>query len=125
MSHQDPLVGRVIGGRYRLEERLGEGGFGEVYKATHLVLGTPVAVKLTRQDRPDLLARFRREALAQERLEVRFVVRVRDFGREPDGLHYLVQNFVDGPTLLDVINRRGVVEPARAVELCRQICIAL
>lgn len=125
MTHGDPFIGRIIGGRYRLDERIGEGGFGQVYRGTHLELGTQVAVKLTLQGRKDLLARFRREALAQERLDVRFIVRVRDFGREPDGVHYLVQNFIDGQTLLSLIEAHGRLAPKRAVELCRQVCLAL
>lgn len=125
MSPPDPLIGRIIGGRYRLDASIGEGGFGQVYRGTHLELGTAVAVKIARNDRAQLLARFRREALAQERLESRFTVRVRDFGREPDGLHYLVQNFIDGSTLLALIEAGGVLLPSRAVELCRQVCLAL
>ncbi len=125
MSKGSQLVGRIVGGRYRIDELIGEGGFGLVYRGTHLDLATPVAIKITTEERPDLLARFRREARAQDRINSRFVVRLRDFGREPDGLHYLIQNFVPGRSLEEIVDFDGPLTPARAVRLTRQICFAL
>ncbi len=118
------LVGRRIAGRYHVESLVGSGGFGAVYRATHLELGTPVAIKVVLRARPHLLARFRREARAQDRLQSRFIVRLKDFGRTEDGLHYMVQSFVEGETLLTISNR-GPLEPQRAVRVVRQVCQAL
>lgn len=106
-------AGDTIEGRYRLEERVGRGGYGEVYRATQLSLDRRVAVKLVHDrlaDRDDVEARFRREAKLTSRLDHRNAIRVLDFGRA-DGSLYLVMEFVEGPTLAQRLARDGVLDP--------------
>src|SRR5919107_601932 len=87
-SLRDPLAGRVLDEKYRLDERLGEGGMGTVYRATHLLIDRPVAVKVLnpRYVEDDAAqTRFRREARAAGRLQHANAVTVTDFGSTTDG----------------------------------------
>ena len=106
----------VLGGRYELAERVGAGGFSEVWRAADLVLARPVAVKLpypgfTQDD--EALDRFRAEARNAGRLSHENVARVYDYG-EPDGPNppYLVLELIDGPPL-SVLLREGPLGPDR------------
>lgn len=99
----DPLIGRVLGDRYRLDARLGEGGVGVVYRATHLVLDRPVAVKMLHSEgmaRESLRLRFEREAQALSSLSHPNIVSISDFGRQ-QGVAYLVMELVEGSDLCD------------------------
>jgi Protein kinase domain len=119
--------GTVLDERYRIEEEIGRGGMGVVYRATHLSLGLPRAVKLiTPQSArdPRYLERFRTEATAAARIDHPNVVAVHDFG-EVDGQPYLVMEYVDGVDLQRLLEREGALEPERAVGLLRQIGDAL
>src|SRR5215468_3145900 len=92
----DPWAGKVIAGRYRLETRLGQGGMGVVYRAMHMLLDRPVAVKLLTGAVDELTRkRFQREAKAASRLDHDGCVRVLDFGVE-NGVLYLVMELVEG-----------------------------
>jgi serine/threonine protein kinase len=121
-------VGLVIGGKYRLDARLGAGGMGIVYRAARLLIGDEVAVKILH---PALVSdeqaaeRFRREAQAAARLKHPNAVSVYDFGLTPDGLVYLVMELVEGESLRDTIKRQGPLMPSVAVEIARQVCAAL
>ena len=123
----DPLAGRIIEGKYRLEERIGVGGMGAVYRATRLLIGDTVAVKLMHADfvRDAEAERFRREAQAAARLKHPNAVGVYDFGLTQDGTLYLVMELVEGESLRQLIKRQGVLEPAIACEIIRQVCAAL
>ena len=127
------LEGRVLGGRYRIGELLGAGGMGRVYRAVHVELGRACAVKVIRPPDTGLgidwraaRAHFRGEALAGARLDHPNVLRVLDFGREPeDGLHYLVTEHVDGLDLARVLAREGALPAERVARIGRGICAAL
>lgn len=119
------LVGQRIAERYHLDALIGSGGFGAVYRAQHLELGTRVAVKVVTHARPDMLLRFRREAQAQDRLQSRYIVRIKDYGCTDDGLHFMVQSFVPGRTLKETVTDDGPLDPIRAARLTRQIALAL
>ncbi len=124
---QDRLVGRVLGGRYRVMSRLGEGGMGTVYLCEHAVLGRRYAVKVLRtdlSDDPELVERFRNEAIAASRIGGDNVVEVLDFG-EDDGAYYYVMEALAGRSLASVILEDGPLEVARALALLDQICRAL
>src|ERR671915_122612 len=85
----DPLLRRVFEGKYRLDERLGGGGMGTVYRATHLLIDRPVAIKVLNPryvEDEAAQTRFRREARAAGRLQHSNAVSVTDFGRTSDGL---------------------------------------
>jgi eukaryotic-like serine/threonine-protein kinase len=124
----DPLVGLVLDEKYRLDERLGEGGMGTVYRATHLLIERPVAVKVLN---PRLVAddtakeRFRREARAAGRLQHSNAVAVTDYGETKDGLVYLVMELLEGRPLREVLAREAPLDPARAVSLMLQIAAAV
>jgi serine/threonine-protein kinase len=123
----DPLVGRVLGGRYRLLERLGQGGMGTVYRSTHTLMDKPVAVKVLRAELAtdgEAVARFHREARSASRLDHDHCIRVTDFGQSDDGLLFLVMELLDGVSLSHV-TRRGPVPPAHAAAIGIAIAEAL
>ncbi|HEV2705379.1 MAG TPA: serine/threonine-protein kinase [Pyrinomonadaceae bacterium] len=124
----DPLVGRVLDDKYQLDERLGEGGMGTVYRATHLLIDRPVAVKvLNAKLVTDGAAkeRFRREARAAGRLQHSNAVAVTDFGETSDGLVYIVMELLEGTPLRNVLATEAPLDPARAVSLMLQIAAAV
>ena len=104
----EPRPGLVVGGKYRLESKLGEGGFAWVFAARHTeIRGLQYAVKLLKPeatDHPSALEEFRREAETVARLRSRFSVNVMDYGTEDDGTPYLVMELIEGPTLSQVLN---------------------
>jgi serine/threonine protein kinase/tetratricopeptide (TPR) repeat protein len=124
----DPLVGRTFDDKYRLDARLGEGGMGTVYRATHLLIDRPVAIKvLNERFVTDEAAqeRFSREARAAGRLQHTNAVSVTDFGRTQDGLVYIVMELLEGKSLREVLAREAPLDNARAVSLMLQISAAV
>jgi serine/threonine-protein kinase len=124
----DPLVGHTLDDKYRLEERLGIGGMGTVYRARHLLIDRPVAVKVLNPrfvEDEAARARFRREAKACGRLQHVNAVTVTDFGQSRDGYVYLVMELLEGRTLRDVLAKEGPLDAARSVALMLQISAAV
>ncbi|HEX8773769.1 MAG TPA: serine/threonine-protein kinase [Pyrinomonadaceae bacterium] len=124
----DPLVGLTLDGKYRLDERLGKGGMGTVYRATHLLIERPVAIKVLNPhfvEDEEAQERFRREARAAGRLQHQNVAAVTDFGRTEDGLVYIVMELLEGRSLRDVLAREAPLDAARAVSLMLQISAAV
>ena len=128
-SGTDPLVGRLLDGRYRLDAAIARGGMATVYAATDLRLDRPVAVKVMRPalaEDPDFVDRFAREARAAARLSTPEVVAVHDQGTDAStGTAYLVMEHVRGRTLRDVVTERGALPPARALDLMEPVLRAL
>jgi serine/threonine-protein kinase len=123
----DPRLGTVLGGRYRLEEVLGEGGMATVYRARHTLMDRPYAVKVLHRDLAaddKLVERMRREGRSTAALTHPNIVEIYDFGRTDDGAPYLVMELLDGEPLRKVL-RRGRVPHALLVELGVQICRGL
>lgn len=115
-------VGTVVAGRFRLDRRIAVGGMGEVYRATHLDLGVPVAIKLVGPAVAGLekaVARFRREARAAARLKSAHIVHVYDFGVD-GGVPFLVMELLEGETLAERLERVGKVSLDDAVTLVDQ-----
>ena len=122
------MIGRTIEGKYRLDALLGEGGMGCVYRATRLLIGDTVAIKIlhsaTMRD-PNAIERFRREAQAAARLKHPNVVAIYDFGVGADDSVYLVMEMADGEDLRRLIERHGKLSLHVASELLDQLCSAL
>ena len=124
----DPLIGRVFEGKYRLDRRLGGGGMGTVYRATHLLIDRQVAIKvLSQRFVGDQTAqhRFRREARAAGRMQHPNAVTVTDFGTTDDGWLYIVMELLEGQTLRNLLMREAPLDPARAVSFTLQACLAV
>lgn len=124
----DPLLRRVFEGKYRLDELLGGGGMGSVYRATHLLIDRPVAIKvLSQRFVGDSTAkqRFRREARAAGRMHHPNAVSVTDFGATADGYLYIVMELLEGRTLRDLLAREAPLDVARVVSIMLQTCAAV
>ncbi|MCB9563643.1 MAG: serine/threonine protein kinase [Kofleriaceae bacterium] len=127
-ASESGLVGQTLDGRYRIEAQLGKGGMGAVYRATHVHLEQRVAIKVLRPHLagdPVAARRFAREAKGTFRLDSDHVIAVSDFGVTPDGLLYMVMEYLDGRTVADELASDGVLAPARAVHVAAQVCEAL
>lgn len=127
-GNADPMVGRVLDNRYRLDAPIGAGGMGDVYRGLHLMMEHRVALKLLK---PDLAAdpmaakRFTREAKSTSRLNHENCVRMTDLGVTSDGLMYLVMEYLDGRTVGQEIEHDGPIAPDRVMHIARQVCAAL
>jgi eukaryotic-like serine/threonine-protein kinase len=120
-------MGVVIDGRYRIDGRLAAGGMGEVFRATHVELGRPLALKMMKPELSgdsSFVDRFRREAMTASRLGHPHIVDIIDSGRTAEGQFYFVMEFLEGESLADVI-ARGPVEPRLALTLVSQMAEAL
>jgi len=121
-------------GSYRLEEKLGEGGMGEVWRARHRMLARPAAIKLIRPSvagdaragvSEDAVRRFEREAQVIARLRSPHTVELFDFGIATDGAFYYVMELLDGLDADSLLRRFGPTPPERAIYLLRQVCHSL
>jgi serine/threonine-protein kinase len=124
---KDPLLGKVIAGRYRLESLLGEGGMGVVYRARHVLIDRVVALKLIRPDlrgETHLRAWMVREARAANRVDHAHIVDIHDVGETEDGELYLVMEYLIGDSLSSQI-AKGPMPIARAVDILEQMTAAL
>ncbi|MFE1409665.1 serine/threonine-protein kinase [Streptomyces sp. NPDC085524] len=130
-EHDGELVGRVLGGRYRVTAVLGRGGMGVVGRAVDELLGREVAVKLLRSytdasapELADLRARMQREAQAAARIRHAGVVTVHDVTEE-QGRPVIVMELVEGPSLDDLLARRGPLDPREAAAIGAKLMDAL
>lgn len=128
MTHaSDPMIGRVLDRRYRIDERIARGGMAMVYQATDLRLDRKVAVKVMHAslaDDPDFVQRFEREARSAARLSHPNVVAVFDTG-DDNGTLFLVMEHVPGRTLRDLIRKEAPFAPARALAILEPVLRAL
>src|SRR3954469_11112286 len=118
---------QTLGGRYRMESLLGQGGMAQVFKGTDTVLGRPVAIKILAPQYakdPSFVERFRREAQSAAALNHPNIVGVYDTGSD-DNTHYIVMEYIEGRTLRDVIREEGPLLPERAAEIAGDVCAAL
>src|ERR1700760_1139812 len=123
----DPALGKVIAGRYRLEARIGEGGMGIVYRARHVLIDRVVAVKLIRPDlrgETHLRAWMLREARAANRVDHAHIIDIHDIGETEEGELYLVMEYLVGTSLSSEL-ARGSMALGRGVDILEQMCAAL
>lgn len=115
-------------GQYRLQERLGHGGMGEVYRAEHELLKRECAIKLIRPGvdaDPSAVARFEHEVRATARLSHWNTIEIYDYGRTDEGTFYYVMELLSGLNLAELVRHYGRVPPGRVVHLLTQVCDAL
>lgn len=127
LVNPDPLIGRVIDGKYELLAGLGQGGMAAVYRARRVHIGDEVAVKVLLQkfvSDEAALARFRREARAAAMLRHPNIITIHDFGETdvPDAPAFIVMEFVRGTPLRDLLDSEVQFSVPRAVRLMRAIC---
>jgi serine/threonine protein kinase len=126
-DHQDPRVGLILDGKYKLIESLGEGGMGSVFRAERLHIGDEVAVKLLHRDlvrENQAIERFRREARTAAMIRHPNIVSIHDFndGTSDRTEAYVVMELVQGVSLGKLLRRNGRMSPPRAVHLMHEIC---
>ncbi|MFK8003410.1 MAG: serine/threonine protein kinase [Polyangiales bacterium] len=124
---EDPLIGRVLSGLYRVTGRIGEGGMGTVYNALHVHLNKPFAVKVLAEriaKNQDAVERLRQEAQAASSIDHDNIVDVVSFDATPDGRVYLVMELLDGTSLGDLVER-GPMDLERALPIHYQLCDAI
>jgi eukaryotic-like serine/threonine-protein kinase len=127
ITSSDPMIGRLLDGRYRVEARVARGGMATVYTATDTRLDRSVAVKVMHAglgSDDEFAARFVREARSAARLNHASVVAVFDQG-DDDGIVYLVMEYVQGQTLRALLNEEAPLPPQRAVAMLEQILVAV
>jgi serine/threonine protein kinase len=124
----DPLLGHTLDEKYRLDAQLGVGGMGTVYRARHLLIDRPVAVKVLNPrfvEDEAARTRFQREARAAGRLQHTNAVTVTDYGQTQDGYVYIVMELLEGRTLRDILAKEAPFDAARSVSLMLQVSAAV
>jgi eukaryotic-like serine/threonine-protein kinase len=118
------MIGKLLGGRYRLERLLGEGGMGAVYEATNVAIGKRVAVKTVHPDkvvRPETIERFRRESFAMAAVESEHVAAILDAGDDPEsGVAFFVMELLAGEDLSRLLQRVRALSPQAALRVAAQ-----
>ncbi|QRN93290.1 serine/threonine protein kinase [Archangium violaceum] len=125
---QMALIGQVLDGRYKIEDVLGQGGMGMVFRATQTSVQRPVAVKTLNPSlaaAPQFFERFRREAEIASRLRHPNIITIYDFGRAQDGTCYYVMELLEGESLRELVKRDGPMSLRRAVDVIEQACRGL
>jgi serine/threonine-protein kinase len=124
----DPYLGTTVAGRYKILNKLGEGGMGVVYLAEHVFIEKKVAIKILSEDfarKADLVTRFMQEAKAASKIGHENIIDITDFGETASGSVFFVMEYLDGSDLARHIRETGALELNRAVFIMNQICRAL
>lgn len=121
------MIGKILGNRYEIVEKIGEGGMGLVYKAKCHLLNRYVAVKMLKPEftgDEEFINKFKKESLSSASLSHPNIVNIYDVGVE-DGIYYIVMEYVKGKTLKEIIRERAPLQYFEIINICRQICLAL
>ncbi|HEV7556884.1 MAG TPA: serine/threonine-protein kinase [Kofleriaceae bacterium] len=120
--------GSIVGDKYRVGRVIGRGGMGVIVEATHLQLGTRVAIKILRSDateKPDVAERFLREARAAAQLKNEHICRVHDYGTLPDHSPFMVMELLEGRDLGSLVDFEGPLDPKLVAEYVIQACAGI
>src|SRR6516165_3378418 len=120
-------VGTVLGGRYQIQQLLGMGGMGAVYKAHDLEVDRTVGLKVIRPDlagNPAILARFKQELVLARQVTHRNIIRIYDLN-EADGVKFITMEFIEGEDLRSILTRQKRLPPVEAVGIMLQTCAGL
>ncbi len=120
-------VGTVLGGRYEIQQLLGMGGMGAVYKARDVEVDRTVGLKVIRPDlagNPAILARFKQELVLARQVTHRNIIRIYDLN-EADGVKFITMEFIEGEDLRTILTRQGRIAPKEAIDIMRQACSGL
>jgi eukaryotic-like serine/threonine-protein kinase len=114
-------------GQYTLEEKIGAGGMGSVYRASHAFLRRPTAIKMLNADMANegILKRFEREVQLTSQLNHPNTIAVYDYGRTPDGVFYYAMEYLDGISLEDLVTLEGPLPERRVINILQQVCGSL
>lgn len=124
----DQWIGRIVAGKYRVEELIGEGGMGQVFKATQLSLDKSIVLKVLRKSLLSdarTVARFQREAKAASRLNHPNAIGIIDFGQDSDDALYIAMEYVQGKDLHQILTDEGPIPERRLIRIVAQILAAL
>jgi serine/threonine-protein kinase len=124
----DPFIGKTLNNRYLVEGKLGEGGFGAVYRARQVQIGRQVALKLLHPDTardPNLVARFRREGAVACSLKDAHTITTYDFDQTPEGVLYIAMELLSGRSLHEVFHSEAPIAWTRVVAILEQMCSSL
>ena len=122
------MIGRLLAGRYKMIQKIGEGGMGAVYKAIHNKMDRVCAIKTLTglsTDNEAAVARFNREAKNSSRIDSPHAITIYDFGEAENGLLYLAMEFINGKQLADILEQEGVLPVERVINITNQIAEAL
>lgn len=127
-SASDSLVGKTLLERYKVTRKIGQGGMGAVYEATHTLIGKRVAIKVLLDKHAQsgsIVARLKLEAKLASSIGHENIIDITDFGETVDGKTFVVMEYLEGESLASLLHRTGPLEPERALRIGRQIASAL
>jgi eukaryotic-like serine/threonine-protein kinase len=128
VERRDPLLGEVFDQRFRVDAKIAAGGFGAIYRATHLDSQRQFALKMLHRNLttdPSVVARFKREGAALLRLQDWHTVKAYDIGEAPDGTLYIVMELLHGKSLYDHYREHGPLQWPRMLTIARAVCTSL
>ena len=127
-SAEDSMLGSVLLERYEITGKIGQGGMGAVYEATHILIGKRVAVKVLLDkyaQKDEVVARLEQEARLASSIGHEHIIDITDFGRTDDNRTFVVMEFLEGESLGAHLGREGAVEEQRAISIVHQVTSAL
>src|SRR5690349_6805213 len=124
----DPLLGTIFDKRFRIEEKIASGGFGAIYRATHVKSGHPIALKVLHPDLASdlgVLARFRREGATMTTLRNPHTITAYELGQAADRTLFIVMELLSGESLFDRYEAGGAMSWKTVAKIAAQVCEAL